>query len=173
MRFSLECQVHECSLKPRFTFKTTLPMAFEHSGALFPFSTFRWQVTITWEHLHHWCFPGWPCSTTMALCSCDDSKDTVDIPTCRSAGVTSRWCSSWMWKKTDESDIKNLCHHQGHCALNTRHCISNMHLLLPYLPLHFSLFVYTCEMECVCVCVCECVSVALQVQRSISSAGGR
>lgn len=97
-------KVHKCSLKPRFTFKNPLLMAFEQSGALLPFSTFRWQATITSAHLHlmfkQVVFLDWPWSTTTAqinqvesssLCSCDDSKDTVDLPTNMSV-------SGWMWR---------------------------------------------------------------------------
>lgn len=48
----LTWQVQKCSLKPCFTFKTILVMAFQHSGVLFPFSLLRRQVTITQGHLH-------------------------------------------------------------------------------------------------------------------------
>lgn len=45
-------QVHKCTLKPCFTYKTILVMAFQQSGVLFPFSPLRRQLTITRAHLH-------------------------------------------------------------------------------------------------------------------------
>lgn len=171
--FLLKCQVHKCSLKPCFTLKTALLIPFEHSCALFPFSTFRRRFAKRpLEYIYIWSFPHWPSSTTTA------QTNEVKLSLFkwwfkgynRYANLS---VSGWMWRygyALVECERKSFVPPSGsfcsqYLSVYFEHARIAPCSSFTTATFFVSLFVYTCEMEW--------VSVALQVQRSISPAGGR